>query len=591
MRNFRILLTLLALLVCAQTAFSEEVPLEKARQIAETFFGSRPLTRASADVDLQMIWSGNPRQTKGQDVAPAFYVFDNASGPGFVIVAGEDGAKPILGYSFENEFVVENMPVNVKAWMDGLEEAVALARNNPEAYAKSAASTGNVVLKYETAKWNQSAPYNNLCPYDAGSRSVTGCVATSVAIVMRYHKWPQAGTGTIPAYVTSSKGISVSAIELGYDYDWDNMPLTYPQYGYTDAQAQAVARLMADCGAMVMMDYTADSSGAPSENIPYALDTFMGYDGSIGCYKRAYYTDDQWHAMIQKELSENGPVLYSGHNDASGHAFVLDGYTDNRYYSLNWGWGSYCDGYFTLDALNPTDQGIGGSDDGYNLAQTAILNVKKEEGGSSELRGYIYPYNGVSGLVADRTVFEPGVYFKLSTGLLVNASNTQFNGQFGFVIMDGSEQLKEVVYSFNAALPAGYGYHFTDEQMRFWSALQRGDHLIAAMYDEANSRWVKMISDKTDGSVDTIPLCDVLSVAESTSFEYNTLTKVITLKVKDGVSVAVTTAEGAAVNGAVVSSANEITITTASLAAGRYRVVLSKGSDSAELYFVVGSEE
>ena len=127
--------------------------------------------------------------------------------------------------------------------------------------------------------------------------------------------------------------------------------------------------------------------------------------------------------------------------------------------------------------------------------------------------------------------------------------------------------------------------------MRFWSELEPGDHLIAAMHDEANDRWVKMISDKTDGSVDAISLCDVLSVAESTSFEYNTLTKVITLKVKDGVSVTVTNSKGAAVNGVVVSSANEMTITTASLAAGRYRVVLSKGDDSAELYFVVGSEE
>ena len=315
MNNFKILTALLAFFLFPASLFSEEVSLEKARQIAETFFGSRPLTRTSSSVDLKMVWDGGSRQTKGPEDAPTFYVFDNASGPGFVIVAGDDLAKPVLGYSFENEFVVEGMPENVKAWMDGLAEAVSLARNNPSAFnVATASSVGNVVLKHETAKWNQSAPYNNLCPFDGGSRSVTGCVATAVAIVMRYHKWPESGEGTIPAYTTSSKGISVSAIELGYEYDWDNMPLTYPQYGDTDAQAQAVARLMADCGAMLTMDYSADASGTACELIPGALDSFMKYDGSIGAYSRAFYTDEEWHAMMRQELADNGPVIYSGND-------------------------------------------------------------------------------------------------------------------------------------------------------------------------------------------------------------------------------------------------------------------------------------
>lgn len=592
MKNFKILTALLAFFLFPASLFSEEVSLEKARQIAETFFGSRPLTRTSSSVDLKMVWDGGSRQTKGPADAPTFYVFDNASGPGFVIVAGDDLAKPVLGYSFENEFVVEGMPENVKAWMDGLEEAVTLARNNPSAFnVPTSSAVGNVVLKRETAKWNQSAPYNNLCPFDGGTRSYTGCVATAVAIVMRYHKWPESGEGIIPAYTTSSKGISVPAIELGYEYDWDNMPLTYPQYGYTDAQAQAVARLMADCGAMLAMDYTAEESGAPTEFIPAALDGFMKYDGSIGCYGRAYYTDSEWHAMIRKELEDNGPVIYSGHNDGSGHAFVLDGYTDNGYYSLNWGWGSQCDGYYTLDALNPTDQGIGGSYDGYNLSQNAILNVKKEEGGSSELRGYISPYNGISGLCADRTVFEPGVPFKLSTGLLVNASNEQFNGPFGFIVVDADQQVKEEVYTFNAALPAGYGYQFVDQDMVFYSQLDFGYQLIAAMYDEDKGKWIKLITDKTDGSVDAIALYDAFSIEKSTSFEYNTQTKVITLGVKDGVSASVLTEAGAVVDGVVQSSGNVVTVATASLEPGRYRLILSKASEAHEMYFVVGSEE
>ena len=295
--------------------------------------------------------------------------------------------------------------------------------------------------------------------------------------------------------------------------------------------------------------------------------------------------------MMRQELADNGPVIYSGNDGSVGHAFVLDGYTDQGYYSLNWGWGSYCDGYYTLDALNPSGQGIGGSEGGYNLGQTAILNVKKEEGGYADVRGVIYTYNDISGLQADRTVFEPGVTFLLSTGLLVNAGSETFTGPMGFVIMDADDQAKEVVASFNAELPVGYGYFFDRTALQFSSELEFGDHLIAAMYDSRKGKWVKMLAEKTEGAVDAIPLCDAASIAQSTSFEYNTQTKVITLGVKDGVSASVLTEAGAVADGVVQSSGNVVTVATASLEPGRYRLILSKASEAHEMYFVVGSEE
>lgn len=587
MKNFRLFLTFVALILFPSAAFSEEIPLDKARQIAESFFGTGHLTKSGTD--LQMIWDGSRHRTRGTSDAPAFYVFDNAAGPGFVIVAGDDAAKPVLGYSFENEFVVENMPPNVKSWMDGLEDAVSLARSNPSAYEASAVSTGNIVIKHETAKWNQSEPYNNLCPFDGTSRSVTGCVATAMAIVMRYHRWPESGTGTIPEYITSSKNITVPAIELGYAYDWDNMPLTYDDY--TEAQADAVARLMADCGAMIMMNYTAEASGAATENIPYALKTYMHYDGSIGTYHRGFYDDAPWHALIQNEIATNGPVMYSGNDGSVGHAFVLDGYTDKSYYSVNWGWGSYCDGYYTLDALSPTGQGIGGSEGGYNLGQTAILNVKKDEGGKSEIRGYIHTYEGVSGLQTDTEVFEKGVPFRLSTGLLTNAGNEMFTGPMGFIIVDVNQQVKEILYSFNAELPAGYGYRFTDLELTFYSDLDFGYQLIAAMYDEGKGKWVKFIADRASGAPDAIPLYDAFSIEKSTVVNYNTETKVITLTVKDGVSLEVLTDAGSVVDGVVQSEGNVMTVAAASLSSGRYRFVLRKNDEVKELVFVVGSGE
>lgn len=587
----RIFLSVVLLCLSALAALSEEIPLEKARQIAESFFGSGQMTRSSSGCALRMIWDGGSPEVKSGDEAPAFYVFDNADGPGFVIVAGDDAAKPILGYSFDSEFVVENMPSNIKGWMDGIVQSVAMARENPSAYSTSAASTGEVVLKLETAKWNQDAPYNNLCPMDGNNRSVTGCVATSVAICLRYHKWPDAGTGTIPSYVTDTKNIIVPSITLGYEYDWDNMLMEYPRSSYSQEQAHAVARLMADCGAMLEMDYTAEASGTWSEQIPVALHKYMKYDASAGAYTRGVYSDDEWHSMLQKELKENGPVMYSGSAPDAGHAFVLDGYTTEDYYSLNWGWGGYCDGYFTLDMLNPADQGIGGATGAFSRYQSAILNVMKERGGQPEVRGTVLAYNNVNGLEADRDSFAPGVPFKLSAGFLSNASSAYYTGYIGFAVADRDMEVKELLLYYTVQdLPSNYGYHLTDIELVINSELEVGDQLIAVIWDEANYKWQQMRGDKSEGVVDAIPLYDELTIEESTSFEYSTLTKCINLKMKSDVNVKLKHPSGNIVNMETAVGTDDISIDTGSLKSGRYCLILSKGKEYKELYFVVDNE-
>lgn len=586
-----IFLSVLLLCLLPLAALSEEIPLEKARQIADSFFGSGQMTRSASGCDLRMIWDGRSPEVKSGGEAPAFYVFDNADGPGFVIVAGDDAAKPILGYSFDSEFVVEDMPSNIKGWMDGISASVAMARENPSAYSTSAASAGEVVLKLETAKWNQSAPYNNLCPMDGTDRSVTGCVATSVAILLRYHKWPDAGTGTIPSYVTDTKKIGVSSITLGYEYDWDNMLLEYPRSGYSQEQAQAVARLMADCGAMLQMDYTANASGAWSEQIPVVLHKYMKYDASAGSYTRGVYSNEEWHSMLQKELQDNGPVMYSGTAPDAGHAFILDGYTTENYYSLNWGWGGACDGYFTLDLLNPEDQGIGGATGAFSRYQSAILNVMKEQGGQPEVRGAVSAYNNVNGLEADRDSFAPGVPFMVSTGLLLNASSADYTGYIGFAVADKDMVVKEVLrYYTIQELPSNYGYHLTNIELVFNNDLEVGDQLIAVIWDEANQKWQHMRGDKSEGVVDAIPLYDALTIEESTSFDYSTLTKFINIKVKSGVDVKLKHPSGNIVNMETSVGINEVSIDTSSLKSGRYCLILSKGKEYKELYFVVDNE-
>ena len=178
---------------------AEERSVQQAGVIAKEFMASMPSTKSAA-MDLQMVWDGTAAVKSG-DEAPAFYVFDNVSGPGFVIVSGDDKARTILGYSLDNELDADNLPPHFISWMREISDQVEYMRSRP-AYAGTKADTdvGTTVLKHETAKWNQGAPYNIFCPMDGQKQSVTGCVATATAIVMRFHKWPDAGVGTTPAY-------------------------------------------------------------------------------------------------------------------------------------------------------------------------------------------------------------------------------------------------------------------------------------------------------------------------------------------------------------------------------------------------------
>lgn len=573
-------------------AGAESRSVEQAGRIARDFFGSKALTKA-AGAQLEMVWDGTMPDTRSVSEEPAFYLFDNVAGPGFVIVSAEDNARTILGYSVDSELDPDNLPPHFIGWMKEMESHVRYVRANSAGVAvKSDIDVGTKVLQLETAQWNQGAPYNALCPLDVSNskRSVVGCVATATAIVMRYHKWPDAGVGTIPAYTVESTGLSVPANTLG-TYDWDKMPLTFPKTGYSEEHANEVAKLMLDCGTMVEMSYSSSASSASSSSIPGALQQYMKYDKSSGVYRKGVYSIDKWHQLLENQLNNYGPVIYAAQNDFGGHCFVLDGYTTKNYYSVNWGWGGSCDGWFALDAMNPDDPGIGGSPDAYNKGQYAVFNVKKDEGGIQEVRAVLGTRNGVNGLQADRTEFEPGVPFKLSTGLLTNVMTCNYVGKMGFAVADENDEVLEVVYSFNADLRPNYGYYFTDREFSFNTGLDFGYRLIAIIWDYNDQRWEKIPGDAEKGIVDYIPLYDQYTIDESTGFSFNTGTREITLSLKTGVTVSLFSPSGEDVTSSVAVGDKKAVIDTKVLEPGKYRVVLVKGQEYKEFYFTTAAKE
>lgn len=383
---FLILASLLSWTLAVQ---AENVTGERAAEAASAFFRSAQTKgmKVASAVSLKMVMSSSAFSSSQSSDDPAFYVFNNTSGPGFVIIAGDDAVRPVLGYSFENNFPEgRTLPPNLSAWLEGTARGVGMVRKSGVRPAKSAseaweaAAPGTPVRKLETAKWDQDDPYYRLCPEMYGNLSVTGCTATALAIVMRYHKWPKRGTGELPGYYTYSYHFWVDGVKLGHTYDWDNMPLRYyDDYGnptFTDAEAEAVAVLMRDCGILMESDYSPYSTGALTDDIPGPLVENMGYDSGLQYVFKNRYRASEWVDLMKNEIDSDRPILYGGYTtDWAGHSFVLDGYDSQDYFSVNWGWGGMSDGYFDIDILDPYEQGLGGADEGFSVAQDAIINI------------------------------------------------------------------------------------------------------------------------------------------------------------------------------------------------------------------------
>lgn len=330
-----------------------------------------------------------------------YYVFNIGTDGGFVIVSGDDRTPEILGYSDAGHFDAQNIPDNMRAFLQGYADEI---QQMPETMPAASRGVGQKrVVKTPISpllvtEWGQDAPYNAFCPtfqYDVPSsdelqtgQSVTGCVATAMAQIMYYHQWPISTKAQINGYQLQLKvnntpnTLTISTVPADSPISWSNM---LPYYGgdYTAGQAQAVAKLMQYCGAAVEMRYGANSSGAYDSNVRGALIDYFDYDEGMQFVYRNKYTAEQWDNLIYGELVAKRPVFYGGQSSGGGHAFVVDGYQEG-YFHINWGWdGRNNDGMFLLSVLNPYNTestGASSSKDGYSYGQDAIIGIQKNIG-------------------------------------------------------------------------------------------------------------------------------------------------------------------------------------------------------------------
>lgn len=327
----------------------------------------------------QLVYTLNTNQ--GQ---PAVYIFNKGEDAGFVVVSADDAAEALLGYSDHGHINPSDIPAPMKWWLreyarqidyvSSIGAAEALTRGSD-----TRAAFGDAISPMIMTKWDQGTPYNLQCPEINGVRCVTGCVATAMAQVMRFHKYPVVGIGEVSVTV---EGIQEPlTLDLSArNFDWEHMLDSYVEGKYDEKEANAVAYLMKASGYSVDMNYTTNESGAISFNIGKALIENFGYNPHLTYEERDYYNETSWGKMVYAELAARRPVIYGGQSEGGGHQFVCDGYDGQGYFHINWGWGGMSDGYFLLQSLNPADLGIGGgTGGGFSYDQSIIKGVQPGE--------------------------------------------------------------------------------------------------------------------------------------------------------------------------------------------------------------------
>lgn len=381
------LLSLLIMLFVSTSALASPRTFSQAKAIAE-----RKAALLGIKIDKKAAAKA-PSMNGGTTTAVSpYYVFPFGENKGFAIVSGDDDMPEIVGYADHGTYDANNMPAAMAAFLNNyratieamkqgnasaiknIAEAKALRANNTRATTAVSPLLGDI-------KWNQSEPYNNMCPkYDGTNLSATGCVATAMAQVMMYWKYPNELKADINEYKTYTHKLPVAGELKGQKYDWDNMLPTYTNNNYTQTQADAVAKLMLHCGKAVEMDYGEESGAIVT---PGRLAKYFGYDSDLMLdLMRSCFTLAEWTAIIDKELQAKRPILYSGRTTNGGHQFVCDGSDGNGLYHINWGWGGYQDGYFDITILNPGQGGIGAGNvtDGYNRGCDMIIGIQPDNG-------------------------------------------------------------------------------------------------------------------------------------------------------------------------------------------------------------------
>ncbi len=476
----------LLLVMAFGTVNAAFVEKETARTVAKNFVIERinhhQLKWEADDVNITDVLTYNI------DGSAAYYVFSN-NGSGYIIVSADDQLTPVFGYSDYGIYPEIGKATNFDYFVHSFANQVKYVRENQAetpsdiAYQWQSYKSGN--LDYSPAAttdvaplllsiWDQVFPYNAMCPEDPagpGGHALTGCVATAMSQIMFYHRFPLQGNGSksyyMPGYGTLSANFGATY------YDWDEM-LNELTNG-SGQSIPAVAQLNYHAGVSVSMDYGPDASGAQSTSVAPALKNYFRYSSAATYQERGSMTQTQWENQFIPNLDEKKPVYMSGHGDAGGHAWVVDGYQvtgSTKTFHMNFGWGGYENGYFSIISPN-----------GFPSSMACVKNIYPGTG---------YPYScGVDTLTGAQGSFEDG-----SGGI----SNYTGNLDCTWLIAP-EDSVKNITLSFNLfdvhTSDSLYVYDGSDVTAPLLGVFN-GTTLPVALTSTSNRLFVRFVSDAID---------------------------------------------------------------------------------------------
>ncbi len=439
------------------TLCATSIDRQQATQLARDFmaknFKSSAARRAAQTISLTSVETG-------QSLVYAF----NVEGGGFVVVAGDDCAPAILGYSETSVMDPSDMPEGMKDLFEQYQQEMQYMIANGLRSA-SVETLGEEIKPLMTSKWGQGGPYNYMCPrYKIKNNegvwvnrlSLTGCVATAMAQILYYHKFPAEITELPGEYYNNSKGITVPAFDVSKTLDWDLMLPTYGtrnKVGGTQEQKDAVAKLMRLVGQSVNMQYTPNNSSAKGALTTYSFVNYFNYDAStIKLIERRNYAYTDWVKMIYQEMVNGRPVLYNGQSNGGGHAFVVHGYEKEDLFYINWGWYDTQDLAFRLSLCNPSKkyEGGGTGDSGFSGMQSAVIGIQPASTPQSSehlMAGYFkwcgnYNYQRAS---LDQNFDLAGAI----TQFVENITNTTEEFIYGAVVKNADGEIVQEIPSLN----------------------------------------------------------------------------------------------------------------------------------------------
>ena len=527
-KHFSFLTLLLGMSV---TTVAAPIQPQKAKQLAENFFkGSK-----NGGAKLKMSYQA-PDETKGGN--SLYYIINRGDNQGFVVVSGDTRTRAILAYSdkgyLDEEAIHENPSIHGMfiEFAEQIEWAQQNIEDKPSESYKLLAARGDFreprhliepllvveksnrnVNRATPISWGQDWPFNLYSPtvVDRGRRykTVSGCVATGIATVMRWHAWPARPQG-YTSYTWESTG---KRMAINYDeqpaYDWNNMPEGVDAYGrdnrtgreITEAQADNIGRLLRDVGYGVKMDFGPAQTGGSGTFLTYAPATLVNnfnYDGRLRCISRQNFSDAAWWAGIQDELTNYGPIVYAGYSRGGGHCFVVDGLAENRYVHVDWGWNYSSNCWTSIDVLEPGgDHGIGGGIGAFNRGHQMLRYLKPdgEVNPNPQPEPKPQPTPDTKGVFSIVKTVSPAQFYQEDNQRMTisvkNISNVAYNSYFKLsAVKQGSSYATNLTTTPNK-IYVGSG---STKELSFYADLrnlEKGNYDLRISY-VSNGKWTEM---------------------------------------------------------------------------------------------------